>query len=201
MIKKIIPLFLLVALLVGCSHAVRQTVTPEYYRLRPATVALLPVSWESDAAGAKDPGVDRVFNEMVAEKVRSLGYEVTVVEEGDEKLSGQAAGDPASLATAFGADAIMYPRITSWDTDTFVTYAAISLAARFTLYSANGAMLWEAEYDTRASDFTFDRTTRELAVIEAYEPKLQRFIDIVFDTLPRNEAPKGPQKRFFDWLP
>ncbi len=79
MTKKISLLFLLAMLLAGCGHAVRHTVTPEYYRARPRTVAVLPVVWEEGATEARSAGIDRVFNGMVAEKVRSLGYTVIAV--------------------------------------------------------------------------------------------------------------------------
>ncbi|MDP2688855.1 MAG: hypothetical protein Q8P48_01960, partial [Deltaproteobacteria bacterium] len=149
MTKKISLFFLLAALLAGCGHAVRHTVTPEYYRVRPRTVAVLPVVWEEGAAEARSAGIDRVFNGMVAEKVRSLGYSVIAVDEKDERVmgAGGAGGKGApEVASALGAQAVMYSRITGWDADTLVTYASLSLNARFELYYANGEKLWEAEF-------------------------------------------------------
>ncbi len=201
MTKKISLLFLLAMLLAGCGHAVRHTVTPEYYRARPRTVAVLPVVWEEGATEARSAGIDRVFNGMVAEKVRSLGYTVIAVDEKDERVMGADGKGAPEVAKALGAQAVMYSRITGWDADTLVTYASLSLNARFELYYANGEKLWEAEFEKKESDLRLDRKPLKLAIIETYEPKVQRFIDIVFSTLPRNETPRGPEKRFFDWLP
>ncbi len=197
MLKKISALFTVLLLLAGCSHAVRHSTSPELSRLKPYTVAVLPVRWRTNAA---KPEVGRVFDRMVAEKIGSLGYGATVVKQDDARLADEKKG-PAELAAAFGTDAVLYSDITKWDTNTFVTYAALKVAARFDLYSANGERLWNADYETKYSDIRLDNRPMELAVLDAYEPKVQRFIDIVFTSLPENEPVKSSPKRYFDWLP
>lgn len=197
--RKTPLLILLILLVAGCSHGVRHTVSTEYYRLKPRSVAVLPVVWTADAKEAENKEISRVFNEMIAEKVRILGYDVTVV---DESQAAEAAATPPSeLAAQLGTDTVMYSDITGWDTDQLPTYAAIILKARFRLYSANGSELWTAEHKTKKYDLRLDKRQMELAVLDAWEPKVQRFIDIVFATLPRSEAPARRQDRYFDWLP
>lgn len=201
MLKKAPILILLLLLIAGCGHAVKHTVSTEYYRLRPDTVALLPVIWEGDAKEAEDREVSLVFNDMVAEKVRSLGYAIKVVDEDEADDASADNAPPAELAARLGAETVMYSRITGWDTDRLMTYAALTLTARFELYSANGERLWTAEHESKKSDIRLDRRPLEMAILDAWEPKVQRFIDIVFATLPQNEAPAGAQERYFDWLP
>jgi hypothetical protein len=41
----------------------------------------------------------------------------------------------------------------------------------------------------------------ELAVQKIYEPRIQRFVDAVFTTLPPGEAKAGQRKTYFQWLP
>ena len=199
MFKKTSILILLLALMAGCSHAVKHTVSTEYYRLKPHTVALLPVVWKGDAKAAEKSEVSIVFNGMLAEKVRSLGYAVTVVAEDDARAAEST--PPAELARRFGAETVMYSSITGWDTDQLATYAALTLKGRFSLYSANGSELWKAEHVSKKSDLRLDKRPMEIAIIDAWEPKVQRFIDIVFATLPQSEAPARTQERYFDWLP
>ena len=192
---------LLLTLMAGCGHAVKHTVSTEYYRLKPHTVALLPVVWKGDAKEAENSEVSLVFNDMLVEKVRSLGYAVTVVDEDDARAADAAATPPAELARRLGVETVMYSHITGWDTDQLVTYAALTLKARFNLYSANGEELWKAEHVSKKFDLRLDKKPMEIAVIDAWEPKVQRFIDIVFATLPRSEAPASAQEKYFDWLP
>ena len=201
MVKKYSILILLLTLVAGCGHAVKHTVSTEHYRLKPHTVALLPVVWKGDAKEAEKNEVSLVFNDMVAEKVRSLGYAVTVVDEDDARAADAATTPPAELARRFGAETVMYSSITGWDTDQLETYAALTLRARFNLYSANGSELWKAEHTSKKSDLRLDKRPMEIAIIDAWEPKVQRFIDIVFATLPRSETPAGAQEKYFDWLP
>jgi len=201
MLKKIPVLILLLALMAGCGHAVKHTVSNDFYRLKPRSVALLPVVWKGDAKAAENKEVTRVFNDMLVEKVSSLGYAVKVIDEKDAAAAGAYAVLPAELAGRLGTETVMYSSITGWDTDQLATYAALTLSARFNLYSANGSELWKAEHVSKKSDVRLDKRPMEIAIIDAWEPKVQRFIDIVFATLPRSEAPAGAEEKYFDWLP
>lgn len=196
-------MLLAVALLCGCGHAVKHTVSPDYERVRPRTVAVVPVIWGQAYAVDENAEAARTFDGMIAEKLRSLGYKVTALDKADKRIEDlrALANDPGGLASSLGVDTVLYPQITGWDVDRLATYASTSLKARFSLYSADGTKLWKAEYDTKDFDIKLDSRPLELAVIEAYEPRMQRFIDIVFSTLPRSEAPAETEKRFFDWLP
>jgi hypothetical protein len=142
---------------------------------------------------------------MALARLKSLNYAVLDLEEVDEKYLKLGSGrfkemNPGEVSRFFGADAVLYTRITKWEEKLLVAYASLEIGAGFELYSADGTMLWKAHYSTSESDIKFDRTSMELAVIKVYEPRIQRVVNAVFSTLPPGLKRKE-EKRFFDWLP
>ena len=51
------------------------------------------------------------------------------------------------------------------------------------------------------ADLGLDSRPMELAVHQAFEPRIQRFVDAVFSTLPPREAEESQRKTYFQWLP
>lgn len=203
MMKKIIPVMLLVTLLAGCGSAVRHTTSDRFSQIGPYTVAVLPVSW--DAPGPDDKDVRYLMRTMTLEKLRSMDYRVIAPEEIDDKFLklGSAAfkgKSPKELAPLFNADSILYIRVVQWETDRFVTYAALKVKVVFELYSVDGTRLWNAESSVKDADLRLDSKSMEYAIIKVYEPKVQRFVDMVFSTLPKAEPPRET-KTYFQWLP
>lgn len=187
------------AALAGCGGRVNHTVSDDLGYADQAPVAVMPVEWvEGDER--KDEAAN-LLRDMAAEKLRLLNYSTLDLEETDAVL-GADGGEmgPAAVAEATGARGVLYTTVTEWDEDRFVTYAALDISATFELYSPGGALLWRARHSIGESDLRLDSQTRELAAIETYEPILQRFVDIVFSTLPANET-RAEEKRYFDWLP
>ncbi|MBI5232766.1 MAG: DUF799 family lipoprotein [Deltaproteobacteria bacterium] len=190
-------------ILVGCTSTVSYKLSRQYYIQTPRTIAVLPVGGvEAEADGRY------LMRTIVAEKLRLKGYKTLSLEEVDERfltigLSALEKMPPQEIADFFQADAILFIWITEWDRDTLITYASMDIAARFELFSKGGVKLWRADYAIKESDIKLDRTQMKLAVLKAYEPKVQRLVDVVFNTLPHApaEAMKKEDKSFFNWLP
>ncbi len=201
MIKRLSALLLLVLLAAGCSNAVKTTISDRYTASQPRSIAVAPVVW---SGGVEDKGVAETFRTMTAEKLKELGYGVVSPEDVDAafgKLGPAAASKtPAELAVLAGTDAVLFIKIREWDISRFVTYASLKVKADYELYSATGERLWTANYSISDADLRLDRSSMEYAIIKAYEPKVQRFVDAVFTTLPKAQA-RSNARTFFQWLP
>lgn len=202
MIRKIFLGFFLVVAATGCTNAVKYTVSDDFDRVRPNTVAVLPVEWSN---GDEPKEVSRTFRLMAAERLKALNYNAGSVETVDSSLKDLGENwlkerSPAEAASGLKADSVLLIRVYDWDKDTFASYASLRVKVKFELIAGSGERLWEAEYETKESDIRLDREPMELAVFKIYEPRVQRLIDIAFATLPRSEAPKDV-KTFFQWLP
>jgi hypothetical protein len=176
------------------------TISEDYGSLSPRTVVILPVGGD-----VEDANVKRLFRTMAFKRLKSLNYGVLDLEEVDEEYLKVGSGrfkdmEPGEVSRFFGADGVLYTRITKWKEKLLLTYASLEIGAGFELYSANGTMLWEAAYTTKESEIKFDKGSMELAVINVYEPRIQRVVDAIFSTLPPGLSRKE-EKRFFDWLP
>ena len=201
MIKRLSALLLLVLLAAGCSNAVHTTLSDRFTVAQPRTVAVAPVVWTD---GDEDKGVSNAFRTMTAQKLKELNYGVLAAGDVDAafgKLGAAAAlKTPAELASLTGADAVLFIKIREWNISRFVTYASLKVEADYELYSAGGVKLWTANYSISDADLRLDRTSMEYAIIKAYEPKVQRFVDAVFTTLPKAQT-RADARTFFQWLP
>ncbi|MBI5344513.1 MAG: hypothetical protein HZB83_04130 [Deltaproteobacteria bacterium] len=190
--------------LAGCSNAVKYTLSGQYARARPHSVAVMPVKGADSMADGKRE-VSYLFRTMAVERLKAMNYNAVPLEEVDVRIlkSGRdqfAGKTPKEIAGELDVDSILYIHITEWDSRLFVTYASMKFKARFELYGRDGARLWQADHSWGDADLRLDRASLELAVIKAYEPQVQRFIDLVFATLPKGET-RQEEKRYFDWLP
>lgn len=201
MIKRLSALFLIALFLTGCSNAVKTTLSERYGMNSPGTVAVAPVVWE---AGVESRDAAGTFREMTAGKLKELNYRAVPLESIDKRYAelgaSAATKSPAELAKLLGADAVLFIKIREWTISRFVTYASLTIEADYELYSATGERLWSAGYSTRDADLRLDKKSMEYAIIKAYEPKVQRFVDAVFTTLPGASARSG-ERTFFKWLP
>lgn len=203
MIKRILAALVLVVI-AGCGNTVKTTLSERYGAARPLKVAVLPVVWEEQAADEANE-VSYLFRTMTSQKLLSKNYRVIALEEIDEAFLKQGkaaffARKPEEIAKSLGADAVLYTKVTQWDKSAFITYISLDIEALYEMYSASGERLWDAEYVTEEADITLDTSSAEYAVLKAYEPRVQRFVDIVFTTLPDSEA-TGQTRKFFQWLP
>ena len=202
--KKLLAVILLILLaLPGCGPMVKKTVSGKFRLYAPHTVAILPLKF-TDAENGSRPGagVDALFNKMISNKLSLMNYKPLGVAEVDRRLAaaGDAAHGPREMAGLMGTDAVLHTTITEWKSDIVVRYAYLKVNALFELYSPDGTLLWQATHDIKESDIRLEKESLELAVIKAYEPSVQRFINVVFSTLPPSE-PQPEVKSFFKWLP
>ena len=183
-------------MLSGCS-AVDYSVSEKFADVKPYTIVVMPIDWtgagEPKAAG-KD--VTRLFKSMAIEALKSKRYNVST----DETLPGAAVKKPAEAAKAAGADAALVIRMNEWDASEVLSYASLNIRATIEMHSKDGELLWRVEYATSESDAGLDASTVEAGVIKTYEPRVQRFVDAAFSTLPQAALP-DKRGRFFEWLP
>ena len=198
---KIIFAITLVACLAltGCGPGVKRTVSNRFGLFNPYTVTILPVKFTEIKAGGD---VSALFRKMTFERLKRMNYKPLEPSEVDKKLPapGAARRDPKEVAQLMGSDAVLYTTITEWKSDIVVRYAYLKVSAVFELYSKDGTLLWRATHGIKESDIRLEKVALELAVIKAYEPIMQRFINIVFSTLPASET-RPEEKTFFRWLP
>jgi len=204
MTKKILTFVVLLAVVSGCSRTVRYKVSPSLEAVRPYSVAVLPVDW-SGTHPDEVAAISRLFRTMASERLTALNYRSVAIEETDAFYSARGAAalekkTPAELAAMLGVDAVLFIHVTAWDEKRVVKYASLKMKATVELYSVLGERLWEATFATTESDVMLDTGPMELAVIKAYEPRIQRFIDAVFSTLPAAVVPEA-RPSYFEWLP
>ncbi len=201
--KKFFIITLLLGLaLSGCTSTIKHTVSDSFRVYNPYTVAILPVDWPTDLddpAIGRDGDVGRLLRIMTFEKIEAMNYKPLALEEVDGKLP-PTPSRPVEIADLTGADAVLYTSVTEWKGDIVLRYAYLKVAARFELYSRDGKLLWRVEHEAKESDIRLEKKTLEMAVLKVYEPSMQRFVDVVFSTLPTGAA-RAEEKTFFKWLP
>ncbi len=202
MIKKTAGFLILLFILAGCSAPIQYAVSDQYTRVRPHTIAILPVQWSAEVNKETD-GISHLLRTMAGQKLRSMNYRTMPLDEVDGKVGGNLSGkSPAEIARLLGVDAVLYTGVEEWKKTELVTYASLDVKTRFELYSSMGTRLWAAEYNDRDMDLRLDTKPMELAVIKVYEPKMQRIVDACFSTLPQGDYTEGKTKEnYFQWLP
>lgn len=206
MIKKFMLLCMTVFLVSSCSGTTMEdTLSDRFRKERPYTLAVLPVEWASDAP-EKRKATD-LFRAMSSEKLLTMGYRLVPLETVDAvylKSSANAMTEKpmAGMAEKLDADGIVLMQIEDWDIDHLGSYASLNIEAVFSIYSKKGELIWTSSYKTSESDASpdFDSEPVDIAVVKAYEPRILRFVEAVFATLPQAEKP-GSENAFFDWLP
>ncbi|MBI5237938.1 MAG: hypothetical protein HY887_05895 [Deltaproteobacteria bacterium] len=189
-------IFFLLLTHTGCSNAVRFTLSDDYGIQGPYTVAVLPVRAHI-ALGPRENGIKTFFRDYAAQRLKAMGFSPVAFNEGDAKYAG---ASPKDAAAMLNADAALYIRLTSWKESSFVTYAGLEMSAVFELYGKDGSILWQASYSTKESDIALEKAPLDLALIKAYEPRIERFVDAMLSTLPMPQRP-GAKDGYFQWLP
>lgn len=193
----------LITLLSGCAAGVTHTLYDEYGKSKPYTSAVLPVVWDGGPEDTKEAAaVAGLFRKMSLEKMSLMNYRMLPLDETDRRLVGAANADKLSKeeVAALKTDSALRVRIVKWNSSSLASYSALTVKALFSLYSKDGELLWEAAYATKESDLKLDAEPMELAILKAYEPRLQRFVDMALATLPVAKEPEGSET-FFQWLP
>lgn len=190
----------------GCGSVAKYTLAPDYKEKAPNIIAVMPVNGD---IGEND--AHYLFRTMAYEKLIQMGYYPIPLETVDDKLmrSGMKRGEfrnktPKELASMLGADSVFYAVITEWDATLLLGYASMTIGAKFDLYDgATGKKMWESEFETKDSDVSLEGNVVEFGVVKAYEPAIQRVIDVIFSTIPAIDkiGKTNPSKGYYDWLP
>ncbi|MCK4847031.1 MAG: hypothetical protein KAS88_05105 [Deltaproteobacteria bacterium] len=190
-------------LLLSCSHPLKSAVVEGYSDKAPLEVRLLPLAFSDDALeavegdGGSESKVNKVrlvLDEVVRAKLSHMGYKVSP-SDSEAGLN----GDVAELALT----------ITKWKgrQGALHTYLKISIEGK--LSSADSETLWQGSYNIKESAVSLDKSSRNLSVIEAFEPILERAVEALFLKFPkpplikaRGEAATevGEDEELFDWL-
>ncbi|MCP4487864.1 MAG: hypothetical protein GY820_11180 [Gammaproteobacteria bacterium] len=130
---------------------------PEMYREMPKTVLVLPAINKSTAADAP-----HLFSSTVAQPLANAGFYVLSTEVTQKFLDNEGLNtgeqlssvDPKKFGEIFGADAVLYVTIDSWDTNYYVVGGNVTVGISYKLKSTKtGKELW-----TYANELVMDTT-------------------------------------------
>ena len=159
-IKSII-LILSLIILNGCATIITKgEAFPKMYQEKPVSILVLPPINESTAADAKE-----YYSTTIAEPLSFAGYYVFPIEIVNEVLKQEGIYDTELIVNLdaskfkeyFGADAVLFTRIISWNTSYYVIGGNVKVHIAFDLVSTNtGETLWsyndKLTVDTTADD-------------------------------------------------
>ena len=120
---------------------------PGMYQEHPISILVLPPINETTAADAKE-----YYSTTLAEPLSYMGYYVFPIEVVMDVMQHEGAYDtenlmhvaPQKFREYLGADAILFVRITKWDTSYYVIGGHVTVGVAFQLRSTTtGAELWE----------------------------------------------------------
>lgn len=202
---KILGAFLLFIMVYGCAGPVRHTLTPDFTDKGPRGVVVMPVEW-ADIKTPEDPSAAGLMRLMAEDKLKAMGYAPVDIKAIHDSawFKDKSAGEVLSL---YDADALLGIKVLKWDRDAVTGYASLRIKAAYSLASGTDKALWSAVYDETDFDLKLDSESNELAVIKAFEPRLQRLTDAVFSTLPQAGRANGQKtddagaRKYYDWLP
>jgi hypothetical protein len=152
--KRIVFAALVVAVsaaLLGCAPAMtsKKEAFPKMYDERPLAILVLPPMNETTAADAKE-----YYSTTLAEPLTLMGYYVFPIEVVTEILRNDGLSDTELLLTVpprkfkeyFGADAVLFVKITKWNTSYYIIGGHMTVGVDFVLKSTtSGEVLWRYE--------------------------------------------------------
>ncbi|MFV1985101.1 MAG: GNA1162 family protein [Thiohalomonadales bacterium] len=132
----------------GCStvQSTKGQMYPEMYNQKPVAILVIPAINHSTAADAPI-----LYSSTINEPLSNAGFYVLPIEITDKFLRNEGFTDGVSLqnippqkfAEPFGADAVLYVTIETWDTNYFVFGGNVTVGTEFRLKSCkNGETLW-----------------------------------------------------------
>lgn len=132
----------------ACAPTVtKKEAFPGMYQQRPVSILVLPPINETTAADAKE-----YYSTTLAEPLSYMGYYVFPIEVVMDMMQHEGAYDTETLMNVppqkfkeyFGADAVLFVRITKWDTAYYVIGGHVAVGVDFHLKSTtSGADLWK----------------------------------------------------------
>ncbi|TKB45571.1 GNA1162 family protein [Thalassotalea mangrovi] len=148
MMKKIL-LLTAVILMTGCqtTTVTKDEAFPNMYKEKPTALLVVPAINETTAADAAD-----LYATTIAKPLAEAGYYVLSVPYTQQFLFREGVVDGKQLEgvplnkykETFGADAVLFVTIKSWDTNYYVTGGDVTVAAKFVLKSTQSMdTIWE----------------------------------------------------------
>lgn len=186
--------------LTSCGGTISHKLSNEYPPKDLTTVTVLPIS------GFADPAAKEVFRSMIRTALSDKNFVVLLDSAAEEvylrlgKVKFYSL-DPKDMALAIGADMVMFCKVYKMEVTDTAGYKALDISAGYKLFDNKGELLWESDHEIGDSGFGFDPELNELAVIEAYEPKVQRLVDASFTTLPSLPHNISESGGHYGWLP
>lgn len=94
---------------------------------------------------------------------------------------------PRELGKLLGVDVLLYTTVTEFSTTYLLTYASMTVGARFKLLNARtGERLWESDHQVKerklATDTKSMEETAKFAVLQSYTPYVQQVINVSLAT-------------------
>ena len=142
-----VALIVVGALLTGCnSQITKQEFAPKMYDQAPRSILVLPPINRSTAADAKE-----YYTTTVAEPLTNAGYYVFPMEVVNDVLKQEGLFDtetmfnvpPQKYREFFGADAVLYVTILSWNTQYLITTGSVTVHVAAELKSTtSGDTIW-----------------------------------------------------------
>jgi hypothetical protein len=132
----------------ACAPTVtKREAFPAMYQEGPVSILVLPPINETTAADAKE-----YYSTTLAEPLSYMGYYVFPIEVVTDMMKHEGAYETETLMNVppqkfreyFGADAVLFVRITKWDTSYYVIGGHVTVGVDFKLKSTTtGAELWK----------------------------------------------------------
>ncbi len=192
-------------LLSGCGSKIlsKEDAYPKMYSERPVSILVVPAINESSAADAPD-----LYSSTINEPLSNAGFYVLPIEVTNNFLRNEGLTDgaqiknvpPQKFAEIFGADAVFYATIKSWDTDYYVVAGSVKVGIQYELVSCiTGETLWRNE-----KEITVDTSSGADGylgvVLTALETATQDYVPIARDVNIQalNYIPLGKYNRNYD---
>ncbi|WP_260680376.1 DUF799 domain-containing protein [Thalassotalea sp. PS06] len=133
-------MLLAAVVLAGCQHTTvtKEQAFPNMYKEKPAAILVVPAINETTAADAAD-----LYSTTIAKPLAEAGYYVLSIPYTKQFLFREGVVDGKQLEGVpmnkyqqmFGADAVLFVTIKSWDTNYYITGGNVTVAANFELKS------------------------------------------------------------------
>ncbi|WP_371185209.1 GNA1162 family protein [Thalassotalea maritima] len=137
-----------VIFLSGCQATItKNEAFPKLYSEKPKTILVVPAVNNTTAADAAE-----LYSTTIAQPLSEAGYYVVSIPFVEHFLQREGISDgeqakqipPEKFLQLFGADAVLFVNINSWDTNYYITGGNVTVSAKFELISTKtNNMLWQ----------------------------------------------------------
>ncbi len=189
--RLLVVLLLGVFLSTGCMPPIH-TLSPEFARRKPTSIAIMPVLNET-----VDLDAPKVISPMIYDYMLSKGYRIISPHEVSSLLAGKNIHEAGQVFTLtyhemgqlLHADSLLFCTVTDWSSLYLLVYSSVSVETKFELIDAtSGVRLWEAKYKASKRSAAGNRDSLADVLLNAalspYEPQARRAVRRCLSTLP-----------------